>query len=539
MIYKLKPFSIPLSSTSQDILIKNYIASTLSIQEDDLLRIYILKKSLDARNKSSIKFHYVVEIELKKDIASASHAKYFEKPDSSNSETNPLNGVNLKNASSLHNPIIVGSGPAGLFAGWLLLEAGLKPIIIERGAAVEEREKKIAGLWKDAVFDPESNYCFGEGGAGTFSDGKLTTGKRHPWISYLFKKWVSFGAPEDILIDAHPHIGSDFLTKVVKNMRESMKVRGATFFFNTKFIDLNEIKGDARYEVSLSNGEKLNTNYLILAIGHSARDTYELLHKKNVSLTAKSFAIGARIEHPQEIIDEIQFGKKNLNLYRSDLPASDYKLTARAGDRGIWSFCMCPGGYILPTGAEEGCLAVNGMSLFARDSGFANAALVANITPDDFGKNSPLDGMKFQRMIEQKAYEAGGSSWHAPAEQLFHFLGTSKSNHLDLASSTYRPGITPYSLNKVLPDFVTTALQAAMKTFDKKMHGFIHEKAVLVGVETKTSSPLTINRNKNFESVSHTGIFPAGEGAGYAGGIVSAALDGLRVARSILDRLNR
>ena len=538
MIYKLKPFSIPLSSTSQDILVKKYIASTLSVDEENISRIYVLNKSLDARNKSAIRFYYEVEVEFEEGIISHSHVRFFEEREISTDESDPLCNIDLSRSKSSISPVIIGSGPAGLFAGWLLLEAGLKPIVIERGAAVEERAKKVDRLWRAMVFDPESNYCFGEGGAGTFSDGKLTTGKRHPWISYLFKKWVSFGAPKDILIDAHPHIGSDFLTKVVKNMRESMKARGATFFFDTRFVDFNETNGDARYEILLSSGEKLKTHYLILAIGQSARDTYELLYKKNVSLTAKSFAIGTRIEHPQEVIDEIQFGKKNLDLYRQALPVADYKLTARAGERGVWSFCMCPGGYILPTGAEEGCLAVNGMSLFARDSGFANAALVVNITPNDFGKSSPLDGVNFQRAIEQKAFKAGGSSWCAPAERLFHFLGTSKMNDLDSVSSTYRPGITPYPLDKVLPGFVTAALQTAMTTFNKKMRGYTHEKAILVGVETKTSSPLTINRGKNLESISHPGIFPAGEGAGYAGGIVSAALDGLRVARSILEQIS-
>jgi len=384
-------------------------------------------------------------------------------------------------------------------------------------------------LRRKGTFSSESNYCFGEGGAGTFSDGKLTCGRNHPLIRFVFGELVAHGAPDSILYEAHPHIGTDYLMQIAVRMRLNLETQvGTQFRFNQIFEDFREGGPHARYEVVLSSGEVIPTDHLILAVGHSARDTYEKLLERGLSITPKPFAMGARIEHPQALINEIQYGSCEMPL-----PAAEYKLAAHVGERGIWTFCMCPGGYLLPTGAQEGHLAINGMSYHNRNSGFANAAVVVNVLREDFYRGHPLDGMRFQQAIEQKAFLAGGSNYRAPAQRLPDFLKGNLSKG-DM-NSTYRPGVTPGRLDQILPSFIVDSLRTALTQYNQKMRGFMSEEALVVGVETKTSAPIVMMRDAGLQSISHPGIFPCGEGAGFAGGIVSAALDGVRVGQAVLQ----
>ncbi len=540
----IRPVIVPISEEPQDILLKRKICELLKIDSEDIRDLTVLKRSLDARKKSFIHYLYEVSATFCDEAALIKRNPDLIKMSVFKESPNPLSGVSKKIHSSRTSlaPIIIGSGPAGIFAAWLLAEAGVSPIVIERGESVEERRKSTQEFCQKGLFNPESNFCFGEGGAGTFSDGKLLTGKKHPWIPYLYERWVFFGAPKEILFEARPHIGSDYLVNIVKNMRMALIERGTTFLFKKKFLDFEYSPKSPRYNIKLSDGTSLETNHLVLAIGHSARDTLEMLSRNGVGMTSKAFAVGLRVEYPQDLINEIQFGKKALEKSKKTLPSADYKLTARVGERGVWSFCMCPGGYVLPTASQEGLLSVNGMSLCKRDSGFANAALIVNISKRDFGDESPFGGMKYQMHLENTAFRAGGSSWNAPAERLTDFLKEkskrfSKKVSDKLLASTYRPGVVPYPLETLFSEPIAQALKAAMILFDKKMRGFISQDAMLIGVETKTSSPVTIVRGENMQSETHPGLYPAGEGAGYAGGIVSAALDGLEVARKILETL--
>ena len=526
MTVLIKQLTIPVGRTASEDKIPEAIAERYGLKLEDIESFTIKKKSLDARKKKRIVHHYQVEAsvaneELLLKNHSTTVSELVRKPDYDPTANLDLNGKSLKRP-----PVIIGSGPAGIFAAHVLSEAGQKAIVVERGEAVEDRLRTVNRLRRKGAFSEKSNYCFGEGGAGTFSDGKLTCGRNHPLIKYLFKEWVRFGAPDEILYDAHPHIGTDYLMQIAQKMRKYLEDRGTEFMFNTQFLGFE--KGTtSRYKVKLSGGQTLETDHLILAIGHSARDTYQMLLDQNVAIGPKPFAVGARFEHPQEVIDQIQFGSCTM------LPAAEYKLAARQGERGIWTFCMCPGGQLLPTNAQPEHLAINGMSYHARNSGFANAAVVVNINREDFYKGHPLDGMRFQAEIEKKAFKAGGGSYFTPAQRLTDFLkGRESKGEL---KSTYKPGVTSARLDKVLPDFIVEALQGALFEYNKKMRGYLSEDAIVAGVETKTSSPIVMMRDKGLQSESHPGLFPTGEGAGFAGGIVSAALDGLKVGRAVLE----
>lgn len=535
MTLRLKDVEVPVSSGTSapegagpDERLLAHVAALLEVSPEDLRRLQIRKKSLDARRKARIVYHYQVDVDLDDEDLVYSRKSSVADRAPEEASADPLAGIEPGTYKFRHPPVIIGTGPAGTFAALALARAGQPAILIERGEAVEDRLRTVNRLRRDGQFTPESNYCFGEGGAGTFSDGKLTCGRNHPLVKFLFQQWVEFGGPSEILYDAHPHIGTDYLLRIAKNQRSALESIGTRFVFGRRFVDMRP--GDAqnaRYIVELDDGTKIPTDHLVLAIGHSARDTYEMLHDRGLAIAPKPFAMGARFEHPQDVIDKIQFGD-NCNL-----PPAEYKLVAHANDRGIWTFCMCPGGHLLPTSAQPEHLAINGMSYHARNSGFANAAVVVNVLREDFYRGHPLDGMRFQAAIERQAFKEGGGGYFTPAQRMQDFMvGRETKGEM---RSTYKPGVTSARLDKILPTFISDALRVAIVEYNKKMRGYISPDALVVGVETKTSSPIVMLRDKGLMSVSHPGLFPTGEGAGFAGGIVSAALDGVRVGRAVLE----
>lgn len=438
--------------------------------------------------------------------------------------------------------IIVGSGPAGLFAALRLIELGVKPVVIERGSDVRKRRRDLAAINKHHMVNPESNYCFGEGGAGTYSDGKLyTRSKKRGDVQRILEILVAHGAREDILYDAHPHIGTNKLPALVEAIRNSILQAGGEIHFDSKVVDLM-ISRTTIEGVILATGEKVKGEAVVLATGHSARDIYELLHRKEVTVEMKPFALGVRIEHPQELIDKIQY---HCTTTRDPyLPASSYSLvhqvTINGSQRGVFSFCMCPGGFIVPAATAPGEVVVNGMSPSRRDSRFANSGIVVAVDQTDFKKfvnAGPLAGMYFQAEIERKACQAAGGRQTAPAQRLLDFMDRKISQRLN--ESSYQPGLASVDLYSVLPHFVSEALQQGLKNFDTKMKGYLTNEAQLVGVESRTSSPVRIPRiPTTLEHSQIKRLFPCGEGAGYAGGIVSAAMDGERCAEAIAHALN-
>lgn len=522
----LKNIRIPVEEGALPEILKKYAAETIDAQFNDIIGVNVRKKSLDARKKNKIT--YVMQLEV--DVDQPQKFLRSANPNISLASTpktsNPLEGLSFSHKRFNHRPVVVGSGPAGIFAALVLAEAGQAPIVVERGEPVEKRLKTVGRLRRKSLFNEESNYCFGEGGAGTFSDGKLTCGRNHPLIRYLFERWVEFGAPANILFDAHPHIGTDYLLVIAKRMRDYLSSLGTQFLFSTKFESFQT--GDiSRYKVLLSGGLALHTDHLIVAVGHSARDTYKMLYEKGIQIEPKPFAVGARIEHPQEDIDRIQYGTT------CHLPSAEYKLAAKSSGRGIWTFCMCPGGHLLPTNAQPEHLAINGMSYNARNSGFANAAVVVNVNREDFFRGHPLDGVRFQERIEKDAFKGGGGQYYSPAQRLTDFLkGRSSRGEL---LSTYKPGVHSARLDKLLPSFIVSSLQGALLEYNKRMHGYVSDNAIVAGVESKTSAPIVMSRSKGLHSSSHEGVFPCGEGAGFAGGIVSASLDGVKVGRAVLE----
>jgi uncharacterized FAD-dependent dehydrogenase len=429
--------------------------------------------------------------------------------------------------------VIVGTGPAGLFAGLILAEAGLEPILIERGERVRKRVKDVNGFWQQGQFNPESNVQFGEGGAGTFSDGKLQTRVKDKKNRdrKILEELVAAGAPGEILIDHKPHIGTANLVRVVENLREKIISLGGKFHFSTRMDELILSDGNIT-GIKLGNGEMIKCANLVLAIGHSSRDTYSMLQKMGITLEAKPFSIGLRIEHPQELIDQAQFGQ---HAGHPKLGAAAYQLAHHGSSgRTVYSFCMCPGGKVIAASSELGGVVTNGMSQYARNERNANSAIVAEVYPDDFGKG-PLAGIEFQRIWENKAFQAGGSNFFAPVQLVGDFLQGLFSTTLGEVIPTYSPGFELAELDQCLPNYVTSAIREALPHFEKKLKGFSMPDAVLTGVETRTSSPVRIIRGKDFQSISTPGLYPAGEGSGYAGGILSSAIDGIKAAEAIIE----
>ncbi len=516
-----------LSLAEEESILFNKAAAVLNIPNEKIKSIKIVKKSLDARKKDRISFVYTLELETAEEVE-----KNFKKEEKGKIRVvEKERPVFFPRLGTERRPVIIGAGPAGLFAALRLTEYGLRPVIIERGKEVEKRVRDVERFWVDRVLDPESNVQFGEGGAGTFSDGKLTTRVDDPRISYILKTFVDAGANEEILYQAKPHIGTDRLRGVVINMRKKLVSLGCEVRFESKVTGFNVHDGKIK-SVIVNEREEIKTDILILAIGNSARDTYEALHHSGVSLERKPFAIGVRVEHPQVLVDKIQYGRSAGD---PKLPPADYLLTHNMPERGrsAYSFCMCPGGAVIAASSEPGRLVVNGMSLSKRDSPHANSALVVTVRPADFDGfgEGPLAGIGFQRRWEEAAFKAGGGNYNAPAQRVVDFLDSRETS--SLGKSSYRPALTPSDIKVCLPGYVVDALRAALPQFERKMRGFVSKEAVLIGVETRTSAPVRITRGVDFQSVNTRGLYPCGEGAGYAGGIVSSALDGIRVADEI------
>ncbi len=480
----------------------------------------IKRKSLDARDKNNLRYVYTVEVA---DKPLPKETRVLEKLPQAKQPTSPV--------------LVVGSGPAGLFAALRLIERGISPLLVERGAPVEEREEKINRFFTQKLLDPQTNIQFGEGGAGTFSDGKLNTQTHSPLNKEVLETFVRFGAPKEILYLAKPHVGSDNLKKVVKAMRGYILSKGGRVLFHTRLQDFT-VQNSRVKEVVLRHAdgreEVLPVSAIILAVGHSARDTFEMLERKGVPMRAKDFAVGVRIEHLQKEISRAQYGKGYTIL-----PAADYKLVSHAANRAAFTFCMCPGGYVMPAASEEGGVVVNGMSNYARDGVNANSALIAQVTRADFADDTPLAGMRYQREMERAAYLAGGSNYAAPVQLLGDFLKGRVSDKFGEVLPTYAAGTQFADLNEVLPQAVAAALKASVVDMDKRLKGFASPSALLTGVETRTSSPVRIERGEDLQSIGVAGLFPCGEGSGYAGGITSAAADGLRVADGVFAQLSK
>ena len=490
----------------------------------------IKKKSLDARDKNNIRYIYTIEC-----------SKEEQKRQEPVFERLP------KNKTPIKPVLVVGSGPAGLFCALRLLAHGITPVLIERGAPVEEREKTIERFFETKFLDTQTNIQFGEGGAGTFSDGKLNTQTHSALNREVLELFVRFGAPKEILYLAKPHVGSDKLKQVVKNMREYILSQGGQVHFYTRLEDIDVENGrlvsvtlcrqnpkgggTVRDQLQKDNGftrEKIAVSAVALCVGHSARDTFEMLLKRGVAMRQKDFAVGVRIEHLQSEIGKAQYGKAYTLL-----PAADYKLVSHASDRAAFTFCMCPGGYVMPSASEENGVVTNGMSNYARDGENANAALIAQVTRADFAGDDPLAGVEFQRKIERAAFMAGGENYAAPVQLVGDFLRDKVSGSFGEVRPTYAAGTAFADLRAVLPAPVIETLKSAITDMDKRLHGFANPHAVLTGVESRTSSPVRIERDEKLQSLSVAGLYPCGEGAGYAGGITSSAADGLRVATAV------
>ena len=509
------------------------IAKTLRIAEKEILGFEIKKQSIDARKKPDVKYIYTVDVKVQNEqkvlkkqkgnqaVLAKDVVYEFPKPGSE---------------ELLQRPIIIGSGPAGLFCAYMLAQNGYRPIVFERGASVEERQRDIEAFWETGVLNTSSNVQFGEGGAGTFSDGKLNTLVKDPVgrNKKVLEIFVENGASEDITYVNKPHIGTDVLIHVVKRMRERIIAWGGEVNFHTKFCDFTIKDGKLDSITVEKNGEYqvIPAQTLVLAIGHSARDTFELLYSKNLEMSPKAFAVGVRVEHLQEWINESQYGKD----CPYDLGAAAYKIaTTLENGRGVYSFCMCPGGYVVNASSEEGRLAVNGMSYHARAGVNANSAIIVTVKPEDFGSEHPLAGVEFQRELERKAYEIGCGK--VPAQRYEDFCKNQATEKLGKVIPQIKGGYKLSNVRAIFPEFLSQAIEDGVKDFENQIERFSDPDTILSGVESRTSSPVRIHRNEHFQ-VEETGIYPCGEGAGYAGGITSAAMDGLRISEEICKKFN-
>ena len=488
------------------------------INKNEVEKFRIYKKSIDARNKEDVHYNYTIDVKTTK--------RHIKNSKEVNINKIPINKISVNRQSNL-KPIIVGAGPAGLFCALVLVYNGIKPIIIERGKKVEERKEDVEKFWKTGKLNPSSNAQFGEGGAGTFSDGKLTTGTHNPLCRNVLEEFVKFGAPEQILYDSKPHIGTDNLIKIVSNMRNEIIKLGGTFLFEETVTDI-DVENNKLKSVKCS--KTINTDTVVFAIGHSARDTFEVLYNKGLTMEKKNFSVGVRIEHKQEMINKSQYGTST----KLKLPSADYKLAYHGKERSCYTFCMCPGGQVVATSSEAGTIVTNGMSKFARDEENANSALLVNVVPEDFKGKSPLEGMNFQKDLEEKAFKLGGNNYYAPIQRVEDFIENRTTKEIGEVKPTYKPGVTKANLNEILPEFVSNTLKEGIKYFDTKIKGFANPDAILTGVETRSSSPVRIVRDETLMS-NIKGIYPCGEGAGYAGGIMTAAVDGIKVAIAILE----
>jgi uncharacterized FAD-dependent dehydrogenase len=511
--------------------IRAAVLKRLRIPASELVSTAVFKRAHDARKKSAIIYIYSLDVTLRDEVAVL---KRF----TGDVHVRPSPDMEYRFVARApehikHRPLVIGAGPCGLFAGLILAQMGFRPIILDRGKVVRERTKDTWGLWRRSVLNPESNVQFGEGGAGTFSDGKLYSQIKDPRFlgRKVLTEFVKAGAPEEILTEAHPHIGTFRLVTMVESLRRTIESLGGEYRFQSRVDDFDiEVSGGERRMrgVVLSDGTRIAADHVVLAPGHSARDTFEMLLARGVDMEAKAFSIGFRIEHPQSLIDRARFGKSI-----KELGAADYKLVHHASNgRSVYSFCMCPGGTVVAATSEEGRVATNGMSQYSRNERNANAGIVVGITPADYPEHV-LAGIDLQRKWEARAFEAGGSTYAAPAQLVGDFIAGRPSTALGSVVPSYRPGVTPTDLSTCLPDYAIKAIREALPAFGRQIPGFDMADAVLTGVETRTSSPIRIRRKENFESVNTIGLYPAGEGAGFAGGILSAAVDGIKVAEAV------
>ena len=531
---RINNIKMPINHNDNDL--KKAVENMLDINKKEFKSFEITGQAIDARNKNNIIYVYSV------DIALINEDKYKDLPNVRKMEKSEyiVEKVELKNRK---RPVIVGSGPSGLFAALILAEAGLKPIIIEQGKKVEERQKDVYNFFKDGKFNKYSNVQFGEGGAGTFSDGKLTTNTNNFRMQKVYSEFILAGAEKKISYMSKPHVGTDKLIGIMKNIRKKIEDLGGEYRFQNKLVSITyenskiteaiiEILSDKSDTEDESHNEiyRIDTDIVILAIGHSSRDTFYMLNEKNIKMERKIFSVGVRIEHKQSMINHSQYGK-----FADKLPAAEYKLSVKSENgRGVYTFCMCPGGVVVPAASEEGRLVVNGMSYSKRNLENANSAILVNVYPDDFGEGGVLAGVEFQRKLEEKAFELGGSDYKAPVQLFGDFVKNIKSKKLGKVKPSYAKGYKFANLNECFPDYINISLKEGIQLMDRKIKGFANYDSVLSAVESRSSSPVKIPRNEKFFS-NIDGIIPCGEGAGYAGGIMSAAVDGIKCAEAVIE----
>ncbi|HAS6164951.1 TPA: hypothetical protein I7158_05730 [Vibrio vulnificus] len=506
------------------------ITAKLDIPAEQVLSFSMFRRGYDARKKTNIQLIYTLDIEVANQDKLL--AKFSNDPHVRETPDMEYKYVAQAPANLTERPIVIGFGPCGLFAGLVLAQMGFNPIIVERGKEVRERTKDTFGFWRKRTLNPESNVQFGEGGAGTFSDGKLYSQVKDPnfYGRKVITEFVEAGAPEEILYVSKPHIGTFKLVTMIEKMRAKILELGGEIRFSTRVDDIHMEDGQIT-GVTLSNGEELKSRHVVLAVGHSARDTFEMLHERGVYMEAKPFSVGFRIEHKQSMIDEARFGP---NAGNPILGAADYKLVHHCKNgRTVYSFCMCPGGTVVAATSEEGRVVTNGMSQYSRAERNANSAIVVGISPEIDYPGDPLAGIRFQRELESNAYRLGGENYDAPAQKIGDFLKGRDPSALGDVEPSFTPGIKLTDLEKALPPFAIEAIREAIPAFDRKIKGFASEDGLLTGVETRTSSPVCIKRDKEYQSVNLKGFYPAGEGAGYAGGILSAGIDGIKVAEAV------
>jgi uncharacterized FAD-dependent dehydrogenase len=537
-VLRLTELRLPLEHTEEEL--RAAVLAELGLQPRELTGLTVFRRSFDARKRGAIALIYHLDVEvLREDEVlrrlKGRSASGLQVAPTSDTSYRLVTRAPAGSAGSAARPIVIGTGPCGLFAGLLLAEMGFRPILLERGKQVRERTVDTFGLWRKRVLNPESNVQFGEGGAGTFSDGKLYSQIKDPGHRgrKVLTEFVEAGAPAEILYVNKPHIGTFRLVKMVESLRAKIESLGGTIRFQSRVEDLAIEEANGRRKIKgviLADGERLDAERVVLAVGHSARDTFAMLHRRGVQMEAKPFSIGFRIEHPQSLIDRCRFGPQAGNPI---LGAADYKLVHHCKNgRAVYSFCMCPGGTVVAAASEPGRVVTNGMSQYSRDERNANSGIVVGITPDDY-PGGPLAGIDFQRHWEERAFELGGGTYDAPGQLVGDFLAGRPSTAFGAVLPSYKPGVRLGDLSSTLPDYAIAAIREALPAFDRQIKGFALRDAVLTGVETRTSSPIRIERNEAFQSLNTEGLYPAGEGAGFAGGILSAGVDGIKVAEAV------